>query len=460
MKFFTDYFSGYRKPGGLRELLLLAIPMVISTACDAVMTFTDRLFLARLGPEEMNAAMSGFVMFQVLTFFVIGLTAYSTALVAQYHGAHEPQKAARAGFQAVLVTLAAWPIVILLGPLANAISVRSGLSPAQIEWQTLYLDILVRFAILSMMRYTLGCYFSGIGRTRIVMVATLVAMVVNVVLDYLLIFGRAGFPAMGVQGAAWATLLGALSAILILAVALLIHLRKEGLSPRAVVRFDAIIMRKLLYYGTPAGLELLLNFIAFSAMVLMYHARGSAEATAVTIMFNWDMVSFIPLLGVQVAVTSLVGRYMGARRPETAHRAALSGIRGGLFYSVVIMVLFLVFPRTLVMVFAPVEVSDIFNQAVPIAVRMIQLASLYVLADAVMIAVSGALRGAGDTRFTMVVSVLAHWSLLPVLYLLLHVLHVPVAVSWMAVILMFMLFCMMISIRFERGAWKKIRIIH
>ncbi|NLF74876.1 MAG: hypothetical protein GX573_04200, partial [Chloroflexi bacterium] len=106
------------------------------------------------------------------------------------------------------------------------------------------------------------------------------------------------------------------------------------------------------------------------------------------------------------------------------------------------------------------EVSDIFNQAVPIAVRMIQLASLYVLADAVMIAVSGALRGAGDTRFTMVVSVLAHWSLLPVLYLLLHVLHVPVAVSWMAVILMFMLFCMMISIRFERGAWKKIRIIH
>ena len=83
------YFSGYHEPGGIRELLILALPMIISTASDGIMTFTDRLFLARVGSEQMNAAMGGGVAVQMLMFFFIGLTGYSTALVAQYYGANE-----------------------------------------------------------------------------------------------------------------------------------------------------------------------------------------------------------------------------------------------------------------------------------------------------------------------------------------------------------------------------------
>lgn len=459
MKFFTDYFSGFNKSGGMRELLLLAIPMVISTASDAVMTFTDRLFLARLGPEEMNAAMSGYVLYQALAFFLVGLTGYSTALVAQYHGAREPGKAARAGFQAVLVIFIAWPIIMLIAPYANALSLRTGISAVQAEWQTVYLLTLINFSVIGLTRYALGCYFSGVGRTRIVMGATLVALVVNVGFDYLLIFGKGGFPFLGVRGAVYATVLGSFSSALILVVALLRHLKRQGLSFSRVFRFDLEIMKKYLYFGSPSGFELFLKFVGFGALVMMYHARGPAEATAATIMFNWDMVSFIPLLGVQIAVTSLVGRYMGAGRPETAYRAALSGIRAGLFYSVAIMFLFIFFARALVTLFAPIDPSPIFDQAMPIATRMIQFASLYVLANALMIGISGALKGAGDTFFTMTVALLAHWSLLPVLYLLLHVFYVPVDLSWLAVVMMFILFSIVITVRFERGAWKKIRVI-
>ena len=118
MTLLKRYFSGYRNPGGIRELLIIALPMIISTACDGVMTFTDRLFLARVASEQMNAAMGGGVALQMLMFFFLGLTGYSTALVAQYLGAGEKHNSTKASFQAILVTLVAWPVVVLAKPLA------------------------------------------------------------------------------------------------------------------------------------------------------------------------------------------------------------------------------------------------------------------------------------------------------------------------------------------------------
>lgn len=459
MKFFKDYFSGYRKPGGMHELLLLAFPMVISTACDAVMTFTDRLFLAQLGPDQMNAALSGFVFYQTITFFFIGLTGYTTALASQYHGAGQPLNSARAGFQGVLIALVGWPVAMVLGPLANTLAEFVGVTETQLKFQSIYLGILTTFAIFGLLRHTLGCYFSGIGRTKIVMTSTLVAMVVNVVFDYLLIFGHYGFPAMGIHGAAYATLLGALSGTLMLAGILIWHLRREKIPLKLVARFNREIMGKLLYFGTPAGIELLMNFIAFGGMVMIYHSLGQVEATAVTIMFNWDMVSFLPLLGVQIAVTSLVGRYMGAGRPNAAYRAGLSGIRIGLFFSLGILVLFLTIPEVLVRVFEPRESSQIFEDAAPIAILMLQLTALYVMSEAVMVAVVGSLRGAGDTRFTLMVSVLAHWSFLPILYTVLFVFKLSVPASWMVLNMVYMIFVAVMLVRFKKGKWKKIKLI-
>ncbi len=146
MKFFTHYFSGYHKPGGIKELLTLALPMIISTACDGVMTFTDRLFLARVGSEQMNAAMGGGVTMQMLTFFFIGLTGYSTALVAQYFGAGEKHNATKASFQAILVTIAAWPIILLLKPLTVSYFHFMHIPESQIGFQIEYLSTAIKLS--------------------------------------------------------------------------------------------------------------------------------------------------------------------------------------------------------------------------------------------------------------------------------------------------------------------------
>lgn len=460
MNYIKKYFSGHYLPGGTKELLTLALPMIISTACDGVMTFTDRLFLSRLGSEQMNAALAGGVTLQMLMFFFIGVTGYSTALVAQYFGAGEKANSSRAAFQAILVSLAAYPIILMLKPLAFGYFHFMNIPESQIGYQIDYVHILAWGSVFGMLRHTLGCYFSGIGKTQIVMQATLAAMVVNVGLDYLFIFGKFGFPQMGIKGAALATISGSLVAVIILGFAYLAANNRREYDVMKSFRFNWPIMKKLLYYGYPAGLELFLNFLAFASMISIFHSQGDVVATAATVMFNWDLVSFIPLLGIEIAVTSLVGRYMGAQKPEFAHRATMSAIKTGIFYSVVILFLFVFVPEWLVRVFHPQEMSAVFEDSVPIAVSMIRIAALYVLAEAVMVALVGALRGAGDTHFTMFASVAAHWIFVPILYVALNVFHLSVSTSWLMLVLFFLVFCGILIARFRSGKWKEIRVIN
>lgn len=459
MTLFKRYFSGYEKLGGVKDLLTLAFPMMISTACDGVMTFTDRLFLARLGSEQMNAALGGGISYQMLIFFFVGLTGYSTALVAQYYGSGDWKNSPKAAFQAILLTILAWPVILLLKPFVVSFFYRMNLPAGQLEYQVQYLNILAWGGLFGMLRQTLSCYFTGIGKTRIVMTATITAMLVNVVLDYILIFGKLGFPVMGVQGAALATVTGGFSAMVLLIMAYFSTMNRLKFFVMKSFHFDWKIMKTLIHFGYPAGLEMLLNFMAFFFMTAMFQSRGESEATATTIMFNWDLVSYIPLLGIEIAVTSLVGRYMGAGRPQVAHRAAISAVKTGLIYSSVVLVLFLAIPEVLVRVFHPHTSSAMFEAAVPIAKSMIRLASLYVLAQAVIIAMIGTLRGAGDTFYTMVVSVLANWTFLPLLYLSFYVFDMSVPFGWSIVVFVYLLFCYFIYRRFRTEKWKELRVI-
>lgn len=445
--------------GGMRELLAIALPMVVSHACDTVMTFTDRLFLARLGPEQMNASMGGgLATFVVMTFF-LGLTGYSTALVAQYLGAGRKGRCATATTQALLIALAAYPLILLSRPLVHLAFRQTGISPAQLMPQIAYFDILIYATVIGLFRNCLSSFFSGIGRTRVVMVSSVTAMVVNVGMNYILIFGKFGFPAWGIRGAACGTIIGGVCGLgVLLATYLGPEIRRTYQVGRSL-RFDREAMVTLLRFGYPAGVEFFLNVLAFTAMTVAFHAHSEATATAVTVMFNWDMVSFLPLIGIQIGVMSLVGRYMGAGDPDTAHRAAMSGLKGGWLYSIAILILFVGFPQQLVALFRPEQSDPVFRQAAPLAVRMIRVASFYVLLEAVVVVFSGALRGAGDTFWAMCVSVATHWLMLAILAVMLYVLGLSPLAAWVAVVIAFMAFCSLFYWRYRGGKWRTIRVV-
>ncbi len=459
MQFFKNYFKGYAEPGGIKDLLVMALPMMISTACDGMMTFTDRIFLSKIGTDAMNAAMGGFVTYQMLIFFFMGLAGYSTALVAQYYGAQHKTKAPVVTFQAFLIVLLAWPVVVLLKPLAVQLFFGMDLPHEQALMQVGYVDILIGGSIFTMLRQVMGCYFTGIGNVKVVMYATITALLVNMLIAYVLIFGLLGFEPMGVKGAALATVFGNAAAVVCF---LLFYFRRKNIREFAIwksFRYNRGIFVKLLRFGYPAGLEIFLSFVAFFMMTLMFQSQGTVESTAISIMFSYDLLSFIPLIGIEIASTSLAGRHMGAERPDLAERTAWSAVKMGLLYSTVVLILFLSIPEALVRVFSPGHYDAVFESAVPLAKTMIRLASLYVLVQAVMVALIGTLRGAGDTFYTMVVSVSSNWVFLPLQYLLLYVLNASVPVAWFALIVVFLVFCWIMYRRFRAGAWKSLRII-
>ncbi|HOK96697.1 MAG TPA: MATE family efflux transporter [Anaerohalosphaeraceae bacterium] len=446
-------------PGGIREMIAIALPMVISSACETTMTFTDRLFLSRLGPEYMSAAMAGGLTSFVMMTFVLGLTGYTTALAAQYWGANQKKRCPVAVTQALILSLLAYPVIVAARPLAFWLFDVIKVPSEQLMYQQQYFNILLNGVLIGLLRNCLSSFFSGIGKTRVVMVSALTSMAVNVGANYLLIFGKWGIPPLGIRGAAYGTLIGGFCGLMVLAAVYLGSSVRREYSVAASFRWDSDTMKKLLRFGYPAGLEFFLNLLAFNLLVMILHSHSAVTAAAITIVFNWDMVSFVPMIGINVGVTSLVGRYMGAGLPDTAHRATLSGLKLAWMYSSCILLMFAFFPDCLVGLFRPRHETALFAAAYPMAVTMLRMAALYVMADAVMLVFGGALRGAGDTFWAMCISVVLHWILVALLFVFVRMWDVPPAASWLTLCCTFMLLSMLFYLRYRQGKWRTLRLI-
>lgn len=447
-------------PGGIREMISVALPMVVSFSCDTLMTFTDRLFLSRCSVEWMSAAMAGGVTVFMLMSFVLGLVGYNTALVAQSLGAGKKLQCPLFITQGLWIIILAYPLIQVIGPIILRIFELSGISAGQMDAQVVYFQILLPGTIFAMFRHGLSAFFSGIGRTRVVMIASLVTMLVNMITNYILIFGKFGFPIMGIKGAALGTVFGSMCGVFFLLAVYFSKSLRQEFSIVGSLRFDAPVMKKLLQFGSPTGVEMFLNLLAFNLLIMAFHTAGSISATAATIVFNWDMVSFVPLLGVQIGVTSLVGRYMGAEDIQSAQTAVNSGLKLGLTYSALVLAGFALFPEVLVDVFRPGSGFEAaFLSARSLAVRMLRLATLYVLIHALVAVFLGALRGAGDTFWTMIFSVLMHWTLVIVLFLSLRIFGFSPLLSWGIMIGAFMSIAWVVVARYFEGKWKKLRLV-
>lgn len=447
------------KPGGIGEMVLIALPMVVSFACDTVMTFTDRLFLSRIGPVHMNAAMAGGISYFFMMSFFLGLIGYVTALSAQYLGAGQKFQCSKVVTQAFFIIAAAYPFLIFIRPWALRIISGLGVLPEQFDLQKEYFDLLMLGTGFSLGRHALSSFFSGIGRTGPVMAASIIAMLVNCFLNYCFIFGHWGFAKMGIKGAALGTILASASAFIFL---LGVYGGKNNKDEFGVIHsfvFDRRLLSQLLAFGYPAGMELSLNILAFSGIIFLFHSQGAVTATALTIVFNWDMVSFVPLIGIEIGVTSLVGRYKGARDMAAATTAVRSGLTLGLLYSFAMLGIFILFPDGLVNFFRPDIASDVFSSAYPLAVSMIKLVAIYVMAEVMLIVFTGALRGAGDTFWAMVISVGIHWTILVVLYWGLHFLRLSAYQGWMILVIIFTAMAFLPYQRYRGGQWKNIKVV-
>jgi len=442
----------------LRRLLGIALPMVVSQASDTIMMFTDRLFLSRLGEAYISAAMSGGLTAFMISSFFVGTVGYTNAVVAQLYGAGRKEGCAEATVQGLLLALICYPLILAVSPLARHLFVLAGQSPLQVGLGYEYFQYIIFGSLFLVLRYALSGFFLGIGRTRLVMFANLAGMLANLPANYALIYGKLGFPALGLKGAAIGTVLGSALSFLVLLASYLGRPNRREFATHRAFRYRSATMRTLVRFGTPAGVEMLLGVAAFNLFVQFMHSYGTGVAAAVTIAFNWDIVAFIPMLGMSFATTALVGQFVGARDFALARKAAYLSLRVSWIYSGTMVVVFLAAARTLVRTFAsgfPGDTAEISR----LATVLIRLASIYTLADSAQLVFAGALRGAGDTRWVMRVSVGLHWIFSGLAIVMIRFLRISPVGAWLAFIVFVVLMGIAMFLRFRGGRWTDIRML-
>ncbi len=454
-QFLSRHLDG---PGGITQLLVITLPMVVSQTCETIMLFTDRLFLSQISPIQMAAGMTGGLTAFVFVSFFFGVIRFATPLVAQYLGSGNEKKCAEVTTQALIFALATYPILLGTIPIGNWMFELLGDSREQAALSATYFNILIIGAIFPLATQSINCFFCGIGKTRIVMIASVVTMVVNVIVNYALVLGNFGFPSLGIKGAAIGSIIGNFCGLLVVVTGYFgYHHGHPRFMLKKSIRFNALVMKKLLRFGYPGGLEFFLNLLAFDLMVLLFHSYGPRVAAAVTIAFNWDLVCYFPMIGVNIGVTSLVGRFMGARDPDLAHRTLKSGLKITGIYAVIMLLMFSFLAQLLVSIFiADPESNPELSQ---LAVFMVRMIAFYVIADGLSVVYSGALRGAGDTFWTMILSVSIHWLFVIEAFVMVVWLELLPKIAWMGFVFTVPVITTAFFLRYRSGRWRTLAVV-
>lgn len=439
--------------GTARELLDLALPMVVSQGSFAVMVFCDRFFLSLLGPEYMSAAMGGGVASFFSISLFIGVMSYANALVAQYYGAGELHKCPQVVTQGILMAVLCLPVLALIAYYVYQLFGAMGHAPEQVQLERVYYRILMLGCFFNLSKACIASYFSGIGRTRVVMVADVLGMLLNIPLSYALIFGKAGLPELGIAGAAWGTVIATAFALLMFALFYFSRTHRRQFKVLQSFRLDSGILRRYARLGFPSGFELFMNVATFNLFILLFQSYGVAHGAAAAIVFNWDMTSFVPMIGLNIAVISLIGRYIGANDMSRVDGVIAAGYKMALGYSSVLAAIFVIFRIELIDVFSGSGAD--FEEIREIGSFMMVGLACYMLADASILISGGALRGAGDTRWLMVTSISLHWLMLIAQYLIIVVYGLGPKISWLALVAMIIVIAAVYLGRLYGGVWRE-----
>ena len=434
------------------ELLRLALPMVVSQGTFAVMIFTDRYFMSQIDPAHMAAALGGGVASFFSFCFFLGVLAYANALTAQYLGAGEREKCPRVVTQGLIMTLMSLPFLSLIALLVAGIFEGMGHEPEMVELERTYYLILMSGVLVTLAKVCISSYFAGIGRTYVVMICDVFGLVVNVPLCYAMAFGKFGFPELGIVGAGISTVVSTVLAFLLF---LGFYFHKRHRDEFGVLRafvLDTKILRRYWRLGFPSGLEMFLNVAAFNLFLLMFQSYGIAEGASAAIVFNWDILSFVPMIGLNLGVISLVGRFVGARNMERVNEVMTAAFTLGLSYSAMLAVIYITWRYPLVEVFAPP--SGDFSAIRELSAFMMIGLSTYVMADAVILVSGGILRGAGDTRWLMIASVSLHWAMLVAQFFIIRVFKFSPGVSWVAFCILVFSIALVYALRLRSPQWR------
>ena len=394
--------------GALGEVVRIAAPLMISTGLFSLTLFADRTLLLWYDGSSMAASMAAGNLFWVLICLPVGLMSMTGAIVSQYVGSNREADIGRFLWQSVWLSLAFLPWFGWLGWSAEDLFRWTGQPRELIAAEATYFRLLMFAAVGSVIESALSGFFSGTSRTAVIAYVSIVSALINLAGDYLLIFGvgpddALWIPAMGVAGAAVAS--GASFVFKAVAYATLLLAVPAWRRRYRILNgfgFDLGMVRKLIFYGLPAGLMFVAESGTFTAICLRIGTLGDLPLRATTMAINFNMIAFIPLVGVSIAASVCVGRRLTAYGPESAVAAARASLAIAVVYSGIWAIVYATLPDRLAAFYRWGGTTDPLTEpAIASAVGLFSFVAAYIVADSLNLVAAGVLRGAGDTWFVL-----------------------------------------------------------
>lgn len=386
----------------------LAGPIVGAELGWIAMGLVDIAMVGRLGPAEIGAVGVGSVLCFAVVVFGIGMLLGLDPLVARAHGRGRPDDCRRWLVQGTaLAALLAVPLTLAAGAVAASLGAW-GMDPAVRRLAAPYFSI-VLLSVLPLLLYTaFRRYLQAVGLAARVTAALVSANAINAAANWVLIFGHLGLPALGVDGAAWATVVSRVYLALFLAAAIWRHERRAA---RPWPRPERRRIRRLALLGLPAAGQVSLEFGVFAVVTALAGRLAPATLAAHQIVLNVASVTFMVPQGVGAAGAVRVGYSAGRRDPSGVRRAGWAALALGAAFMSGAALLFVLAPLTILRPFTD-------DPAVTRAgVALLFVAAFFQLFDGLQAVATGVLRGVGDTRTPMVCNLAGHWLVgLPVGY--------------------------------------------
>ena len=397
----------------IRSIISLALPVVIAEVGWLAMQIVDIGMVGRLGPEAIGAVGVGSALFMVLGVLGMGLLLGLDPLVAQAFGARRTAECERWLKHGLLLAV----VVTVPLTVASLAGLRFldvwGFDPRVLGQASAYLQI-ITWSMLPLLVYAaLRRYLQAINIVRPIMVVLITANVINAIANWMLVFGNWGAPALGVEGAGWATCIS--RTYMVAALGVVVFTRATRL-PRlwaADTRFEWDRMRRLLVLGWPAAVQTTLEFGVFAAVTVLAGRLEPQTLAAHQIVANLAGLTFMVPLGISAAGGVRVGQAVGRRDAVGARRAGWLALGLGVTFMSVAAATFVTMPGPILRLFT----AD--TSVLETGVVLLQLAALFQLFDGVQVVATGVLRGLGDTRTAMLSNLAGHWVVgLPVGYAL------------------------------------------
>ena len=437
-----------------KNIFKLSIPVAIENVLHMSVFIIDAVMVGRLGTDALaSIGLAGALYFAISMVFS-SLSVGSASIVARHIGAKEKEAAQVVGAQAVLMSLILGVLVTpLLLVFAQKMLVLMSAEPQVSALGKSYLQIIGGFFIFRLIILACNGILRGAGDTKTPMKVTIIINCINILFNWLLIFGIGPFPRWGVAGAAWATAIAYTIGTVLLCTKLFTGRCILRISIRQIIQFHFESVKRIIRISIPAAIDAFLTQIGFLIFAKIVAILGTIPLAAHQIAIRIESISFMPGFALAVSTATLVGQSIGAKNVNLA----LLSMRRSCYFAMALMgffaFIFLIFPAQMATIFKP-EPS-----VLSLVVVCLMIAAIEQPALAIYMVYSGGLRGAGDTISPMIITIVGTLCFhVPISYLFGITLGWGLAGVWFGSALDWICRAIAIYILYRRGRWKRVKV--